>query len=374
MQAVIIIGAGPAGLAMAGRLSKARVPYTLLEASDQLAHSWVNHYERLHLHTVKEYSTLPYMDFPSDYPRYVPRAKLLEYYQKYADTYNIKPVYNTTIKWVNRKDEVWQIEALQQGITKQYSASKVIIATGFNRKALVPSWQGQASFSGSIIHSRAYRNPSNYKNKHVLVVGMGNTGAEIALDLAEKGVKATISARSPVNIVPRDFLGRSTQKTAMLLRKLPNALGDQIGSVLHKFTIGDLTKYGIRTPKYPPSAQNRKYGKTPVIDLGTLGRIKNGEIKVKTGVSKFEKQTVHFDDGSSGSYDAVILATGYTSAIQDFVENGASYINTHGHPTELYSAQHPGLYFLGFNAYTTGLLWCINEDSERITAHIIKNN
>ena len=105
---------------------------------------------------------------------------------------------------------------------------------------------------------------------------MGNTGAEIALDLSEAGVDSTISVRGPINIVPRDVLGRPTQLTARMLARLPIGLADWLGSLLRRMTVGDLTAYGIATPEIAPLAQLRVKGKTPVIDVGTVSRIRKG--------------------------------------------------------------------------------------------------
>ncbi|MEE9373002.1 MAG: NAD(P)/FAD-dependent oxidoreductase, partial [Saprospiraceae bacterium] len=260
----MIIGAGPAGLAMAGRLSIAGIPFKIIEQSDKIAVTWHNHYDRLHLHTVKQLSALPHMDFPENYPTYVPRAKVVEYLNQYAEKFSIKPHFNTQVTQLEKKGSHWHI-ATKGG--KVFTANNVIISTGVNRNIKVPKWPGKSQFEGNITHSRYYKNPSFYKNKKVLVVGMGNTGAEVAFDLSEHHVNTHISVRGEIGLVPRDINGRPIQLTAKKLEKLPFGLGDWIGTQMRKIIFGNLSKYGLKVSKMHPVAQLKQTGKTPVIDI-----------------------------------------------------------------------------------------------------------
>jgi cation diffusion facilitator CzcD-associated flavoprotein CzcO len=126
----IIVGAGPSGLAMAGRFAKAEVDYLLLEQSDTVAPKWHQHYDRLHLHTVKELSSLPYLDFPAHYPQYISKFQLIEYFNSYIKKFNIKPEFNSTVISVNKVDDYWKVECSNG---KQYTAKNVIVACGLNR-------------------------------------------------------------------------------------------------------------------------------------------------------------------------------------------------------------------------------------------------
>ncbi len=365
----LIIGAGPAGLAMAGRLTKMNLPYILLEQSEQVCHSWKNHYDRLHLHTIKEYSYLPYAPLPEDYPTYVPRQKMCEYYDQYAEQMDIQPLFGKAVTSVKRVEEKW---VTQTADGDSFSSDNVIVCTGFNRVLNSPSWPGMEDFEGDISHSRSYKNGASFKGKNVLVVGMGNTGAELTIDLHEHGATPFISVRGPVNIVLRDFMGRPTQKTAILLGKLPTWMGDAIGSFITKTAVGDLSRYGIERPKIAPAAQLRKYGKTPVIDVGTIDLLKKGLLKVVPGIDRIEPKHVTFTDGQRLPFDAIILATGYRAQVEDFIEDTTGIMNEHQVPKALWVDGHPGLYFLGFDAYASGLLYVALLDSEKI-AERIKN-
>lgn len=364
----VIIGAGPAGLAMAGRLRRRGRDFIVLEQWERVAEAWHTHYDRLHLHTVKETSHLPYKPFPTYFPRYVPRQMLVDYYAEYQREMGIEPHFGQQVTAVKRAaDGRWRTTTAQGNV---YLSQNVIVCTGFNRIPHIPSWPGSERFTGKMMHSKSYRSGADFAGQAVLVVGMGNTGAEIALDLWEQGARPSISVRGPVNVVPRDVLGRPTQQTAMLLSKLPNAIGDGLGVLLRKLTVGDLSAYGLETPALPPAAQLREFGKTPVIDIGTIAQIKAGNIKVRPAIERFKGDEIIFADGERARFDAVILATGFHSQIEAFVEDGASLLDAHGHPAAAVSAR-PGLYFLGFDGYSTGgLLLSILRDSEIIAAHI----
>lgn len=358
----LILGAGPAGLAVAGRLRHLGRSFEIVEQHDQIASSWRRHYDRLHLHTARKFSALPHMPFPDDYPQYIPKEMLLTYFDRYAEHFQIKPHFGHEVLSAVREGDHWHTTTSKG----EFFSENMVVCTGFNRAPNLPVYPGQEHFQGNIIHSSAYKNAAPYRGKSVMVVGMGNSGAEIALDLSENGVKTYLSVRGPVNIIPRDFLGRPIQQTAMLLGKLPRWLGDRLGLIAPLVAIGDLSKYGIRRLNMPPAQQLRRYGRTPVIDIGTVRQIRKGKIKVLPGIEHFTEFCAITQTGDSIELDAVILATGYRAALEDFLQLPPGLLNERGHPTAVHPQEPKGLYFVGFNGYSSGLLWSIYWDSERV--------
>ncbi|MEL6987178.1 MAG: NAD(P)/FAD-dependent oxidoreductase [Bacteroidota bacterium] len=364
-----IIGAGPAGLAVAGRFRKKNIPFEMYEQAPDLTSSWRGHYDRLCLHTVRMLSHLPHLPIPESYPLYVPRLDLVKYFESYADHFKIDPKFEKKIVRVIKKDNAWLIET-EDG--EQVLAKNVIVATGVNRVPNVPKWEGYQNYKGTIMHSRNYKNPDPFKGKRTLVIGMGNTGAEVALDLVEQGVETAISVRSAVNVVPRDLNGRPTQLTAKKLEKLPFKLGDWLGIQIRKFYYGDLSKYGLETSKLSPVEQLKKTGKTPVIDLGTIEKIKEGKIKVIGDVKSFHEDGVQLINGSKEAFGGIILATGYRAKLEEFIPGIQSFLDQYGVPKgPIGKGDFTNMYFVGFDNYKLGgLLGTIHTDSETVVEEI----
>jgi len=343
----LIIGAGPAGMGIAARLRKMGIDFEMVEQSQHVGNAWHHHYDRLHLHTVKQLSNLPHLPFPDDFPLYVPRAKLVEYFDQYAKQFQLKP----------------------------HQSQNVIVATGVNRIPNIPNWRGQEQFKGTLIHAKAYKNATPFKGKKVLVVGMGNTGAELALDLSEHDCETYISVRGPVSIVPRDLNGRPVQLTSIQLAKLPFGFGDWLGNFIRGLYLGDLSKYGLNAPKLSPVQQLKRTGKTPVVDIGTVKQIKAGKIKVMPEMDTFDAKGVLFKNGERKDIDAVILATGYKAKVGDFIADTTGLLNGDNLPKQaILEGKNKGLYFIGFDNYKLGgILGIVRTESEMIANHIREN-
>ena len=148
----LIIGAGPAGMAIAGRLARLGIPYLLLEKSDRVGHTWHGHYERLCLHTVKEHSNLPHLEFPEHYPTYVPRLDLIAYWENYIREMGIEPLFGQEVRHIRRVEEQWETTTG----TDTFQSKCVVVATGYNRVPYQPEWPGQEQFQGTFIQSKDY--------------------------------------------------------------------------------------------------------------------------------------------------------------------------------------------------------------------------
>lgn len=349
---ILVIGAGPAGLAVAASLVRRGLQPLVMDKADEVAASWRGHYERLHLHTDKHLSALPGVPFPDAYPRYVSRQGLVDYLVDYASRHHIVPQLGQDVVAITPSAGGWQT-VTRSG--ERYESGAVVLATGANCQPRRVTFAGQAQYRGQLLHSRVYRNAKPFAGQRVLVVGMGNTGAEIALDLVEQGVQAALSVRSPVNIVHREVLGRSTQRTSIQLARLPAAWGDAIATMLRQLTIGDLSRWGLQTSTMSPLRQLRKHGKPPVIDVGTLARIKRGEIRVHPGIERFTADGVRFVDGAEAPFDAVILATGYEPQVQRLFPGSKVEVDASGMPVDVIGrGALAGVYFVGFDNRQAG--------------------
>jgi cation diffusion facilitator CzcD-associated flavoprotein CzcO len=364
---VTVIGAGPAGLAVGACLRRAGLNFIILERDQKVASSWHRHYERLHLHTVKHLSCLPYVPFPAAYPRYVPRHLVIEYLDRYAAKFDLKPRLGDAARSVCRDGNDWRIE----GTSSSISAPYVVVASGFNAEPAIPSIPGMEKFRGKLIHSAAYTNAKPFAGQSVLVVGMGNTGAEIALDLSEGDARARISIRDGVHIVPRDLFGIPIQLVAMLAAKmLPSAASETLFPRILDLALGDLSKHGIRRPGEGILRRVATSAKIPVIDVGTVRKISQGAIRIEPGISAFTEDGAIFCGGGEGKFDAIILATGYCPNYRSFLQ--ADDIKSPADRPPARQNMDSTIYFVGFKNSVSGLLRQISKEAVQVAHHIVR--
>jgi cation diffusion facilitator CzcD-associated flavoprotein CzcO len=370
---VAIVGAGPAGLACAASVRALGLRVSVLEKADAVGSAWRRHYDRLHLHTDKGHSGLPGLSMPRSYPRYPSRAQVVEYLESYATHFEIQPVFGADVQAIRRdgpgSNSNWRIEAGAHTV----SAPVVVIATGWTDFPHMPSWPLQAEYQGTIQHSRDYRNPGPYIGKRVLVVGFGNSGGEIALDLADKGIDVSLSVRGPVQILPRELLGMPILTWAIAQRRLPAAFADFINAPAIRLAVGSITKLGLQRAAKGPRRMVEENGRVPLIDVGTLAGIRDGSIKINVGIERFTPRGVIFLDGQSKDFDAVILATGFRPDARKLLPDAKNAYDDNGKPHVTGGpTSEPGLFFCGFVASATGQLREISIEAERIAAHALR--
>jgi cation diffusion facilitator CzcD-associated flavoprotein CzcO len=278
----IIVGAGPAGLACAMTMRVAGLNAVVFEKADGVGSVWRRHYDRLHLHTDRKHSGLPGLEMPRTYPAYPSREQVVEYLESYAARFDIQPVFNTKVSCIRRDGGQWRADAGQRSA----HAPVVVVATGIADAPYRPSWQNSGLYRGSILHSSEYRNPTPYMGKRVLVVGFGNSAGEIALDLANAGVDVALAVRGAVQILPRDLLGFPILAWAILYRRLPARLVDLINAPILRLAVGRYEKLGLRRAAKGPRQMVEEDGRVPLIDVGTLDKIRDGSIRICGGIDR----------------------------------------------------------------------------------------
>jgi cation diffusion facilitator CzcD-associated flavoprotein CzcO len=359
---VVVIGAGPSGLAVGACLQKRRIDFIILEKDHQVGSSWRRHYERLHLHTIKSRSSLPFRSFDRNYPRYVPKALVIRYLEEYAASFDLKPHFGENVHAVRRQGNEWLIEST----SKALRAPNLVVASGLNAQPLTPNFPGAEKFRGRILHGGAYINATPFAGQRVLVVGMGNTGAEIALDLCEHGAQTTISIRSGVHIVPRDLFGLPIQVVATVATcLLPLKINDALFPIILDFALGNLSKHGIKRPRQGILEQVVTSGKIPVLDVGTAKLIRDRRINVMRGLAEILENGAIFADGEERRFDAIIFATGYRPGYQNFLHLDDSL----GASSQ---GVGPPIYFVGFRNPVTGLLREISKEAQSVANAIAR--
>jgi indole-3-pyruvate monooxygenase len=367
----LIIGASAAGLATAACLKESGRTYEILEASDVVGQAWRHHYERLHLHTPKSASGLPGLPMPKGWSRYPSRDQVVDYLESYREHHELEPRFGTAVTRLERVGEEW-VATTADG---EWRARNVVIATGANSQPVRPTWPGLNTFRGEVLHSSEFTNGSAWKGRPVLIVGFGNSACEQAIDLVEHGAKPHLAVRSPVNVIPRDVFGLiPVLQLGIVMQHLPPSLADALAWPMIQMTIGDIRKVGLRKLSYGPNAQIKRDRQIPLLDIGTMELIRAGRIGIHGNIQRFTEDGVVFSGGDTLAIDAVVLATGYRPALDEFLVPWKQVCDEHGvpkvsgRPTAL-----PGLYFCGQFVSPAGMLREIKIEARRIAADIARS-
>ncbi|CAL4986322.1 unnamed protein product [Urochloa decumbens] len=332
---VLIVGAGPAGLAAAACLTQINIPYVIVEREDCSASLWQNcAYDRLKLHLAKEFCELPHMSYPADAPTYIPKDQFVKYLVNYIECFNIRPKYQTVIESCSYDEgrKCWSSNArdMTTSMVIRYTSRFLVVASGENSAANIPIIPGLHEFVGEVIHSSRYKSGASYSGKNVLTVGGGNSGMEIAYDLASHGANTSIVIHSPVHVVTKEII----RLGMTLAQHKPLDVVDDLLVTLSNFLFGDLSRHGIVRPKVGPLLLKDKTGQSPVIDVGTITLIKNGTIKVHGDISKIKNNVVEFEDKKEITFDVIVFATGYKSTAYTWLKNGENMLNDDGMPKQ----------------------------------------
>lgn len=295
---VVVVGAGPAGLAVAHELARRGLVYRVLERG-RVGEAWYHHYDRLCLHTVKQVSALPGLPMPAAYPRFPSRAQFLAYLQQYARHFALRVDEGVELCGAAFDGSCWRLDTSRGTL----EASVLVMATGIWSAPVRPAIPGEERFDGPILHSRDYRNPQPFTGQRVLVVGAGNSGSEIAVELAEHGVATAIAVRGGVAFVPEPPSAVAVRLGAWLMRTLPRPLAERL---LWRRDFGHL---GLPLPPGSPLDH------FPVVGYELPEAVAAGRVGVYPGLARLAGGVAHFDDHRSAPFDALILATGYRPAL-----------------------------------------------------------
>jgi putative flavoprotein involved in K+ transport len=358
---VVVIGAGPAGLAAAAMLQWAGVRVVVLERGE-VAAAWRTRYDRLHLHTVRWLSCLPGYRMPRAFGKWPSRDRVVEYLQRYADRAAIEVRTGVEVERLDRVGAAWNV-VTGRGVIE---AERVVVATGYSNAPYRPDWPG--TFAGEIVHSADYRNPVGYAGRRVLVVGAGNSGAEIAVDLADGGAaEVLLAVRTAPSIVRRDTLGFPSQVLGIATAHVPVPVVDWIGSTIRRISIPDLTPYGLPAPPRPYSDFLRRRV-IPILDVGLVDAVRDGRVRIVASLERFADGKAVLADGSRLQVDAVIAATGYRPALEALVGH-LGVLDDRGEPLVHAAQEHrraPGLHFVGYQVTLGGTFRLIGIQSRQL--------
>ncbi|KAJ6719318.1 FLAVIN-BINDING MONOOXYGENASE-LIKE PROTEIN [Salix purpurea] len=299
----VIVGAGPSGLAVGAGLKGQGVPFVMLERADCIASLWQNRtYDRLKLHLPKQFCQLPNFPFPEEFPEYPTKYQFISYLESYAKQFNIKPHFNETVQSA-KYDEIfglWRVKTISTSSSDipcqvEYICKWLVVATGENAEKVLPEFEGLQDF-----------------------------GMEVSLDLCNHNASPSMVVRSSVHVLPREVLGRSTfELAATMMKRLPLWMVDKLKDT---------------------------QGKTPVLDIGALEKIRSGKIKVVPGIKRFSSGKVELVNSEILEIDSVILATGYRSNVPSWLKEN-EFFTEDGIPKNPFPngwKGNAGLYAVGF--------------------------
>lgn len=368
---VLIIGGGAAGLSTAAALARRGIRSTVLDQDDRIGGSWARRYQCLKLHTIRRYSGLAHYPIRKDRPRYLSKDEYTAYLREYAE------VLRLDVSLSERVDAVQETPGSPDGMDWEVVTNRgtrrarvVVVATGHYAEARLPTWEGIEGFAGVLLHSSQYTTGTAYKGQKALVIGLGNSGAEIAADLAMHGatsVSVSVRTTPPIvtremfNIVPIQLLGIALTPIGM-----PRVI-DRIGAALRRIALGDLTGYGLGQAAWGPFTARRP----AVIDAGFVKQLKQGRVVVRPGVARFDSTDVVYADGSKETVNVVVAATGFRTGLEKILmvpgvidDTGQPRFRS-GRPTSA-----SGLYFVGFDETVRGHLFEISQESKRLAVEV----
>lgn len=365
MTRTIVIGAGPTGLAVAACLKDAGVTPIILERADSIGASWRGHYDCLRLHTVRGRSGLPGMPFPATASRYPDRDEVIAYLEDYARAKGLASKLGCEVTGARHDGAIWRVS--HSGGEEE--AEALVVCTGLNGTPRLPDWAG--AFDGPVLHSSDYRNPAAFAGQRVLVVGFGNSGGDISLDLARAGVTVALSVRGPVQILPKEILGQPITSFGTLSKVLGPRMADRLTAPVLRMYVGRPGDYGLTPYAKGPATMVAEDGRIPLIDVGTLGAIRDGLIATRPGVAAVEGREVCFSDGTVAEFDAVIAATGYAVDLRPILGDTCAALDHLGRPkVSGVPTSVPGLYFCSFRATADGQLRTSGLEAQAIAADV----
>jgi putative flavoprotein involved in K+ transport len=359
-EGALVIGAGAAGLATAAMLKRGGVSVALLERSDQVGSSWLSRYDSLRLNTLRSMSQLPGYACDPACGAFPSARDWAAYLARYAEHHQLDVRFGVEVQRI----DIGALEWLVRTSEGDLRAPVVVVATGYDHDPKLPRWP---SFAGELVHSSEYRNPERFRGRSVLVVGVGNSGAEIAAELAPHS-KVWLAMRTPPNLFPRRWLGVPTNPLGVMLDLLPTPLADRMGVIGQR----------LMTPRVlPPSPDGvktrlRRDGIGVCVNDTLLAAVKRGEVEVVPALARVEERVAELEGGRRLQPDVVIAATGFRRGLEPLVghlgvlrDDGVPQV--HGERTH---RNAPGLYFVGFDALCSGQLRLMSRDAQAIARRV----
>ena len=373
-QRICVIGAGPCGLTALKNLLQAGCrDIVCYEESGGIGGNWAftDDPHRVSVHACsrslssRRMSAFDDFPMPDDYPDFPSHRQLLAYFTDYARAFQVAPHIRLGAH-VERcelgSDGRWTVRVTADGATRAEPFDSLLVCSGHHREAFLPAYPGR--FTGRIVHSSTYKRPDPFRGQRVLVVGAGNSAADIAVDVARLASRATISMREGAYVIPRLLLGQPIDVVhAFWGGRLPRPLVQSALKLWLRLAIGRWEDYGLQAPAKPPLEQH------PTVNSSLLEALRQGRLVARRGIERYDGHVVHFTDGTQEAFDAIIMATGFRTGFPFLSERVADWDMTRTPPLYLKMLHPtiPSLFFIGL-FQPIGCIWRLADHQARIAA------
>jgi cation diffusion facilitator CzcD-associated flavoprotein CzcO len=371
---ICVIGAGPCGLVALKNLLQADCrDVVCYEEHSGIGGNWAftddphraSVHERTQTISSRRRSAFDDFPMPEDYPAFPSHRQLLAYFTEYARAFRLGPhirLGSRVEQCVLGSDDRWTVRVIANGETRTETFDSVLVCSGHHREPLVPEYPG--SFAGEIVHSSAYKRPDPFRGQRVLVVGAGNSAADIAVDVARLAAHTALSMREGTYFIPKLVFGQPIDVVYAFWRsKVPRPLFQSALKLWLRLTIGKWEDYGLRAPTHEPLKKH------PTVNSGVLETLRHGRLVARHGIERYAGHTVHFTDGTREEFDAIIMGTGFRISFPFLSERVANWDMGKTPPLYL-KMMHPtipSLFFIGL-FQPIGCIWQLADYQARIAA------
>ena len=373
---VAVVGAGCSGIAAIKNLVQVGINnITCFEQNDQIGGNWVYSPKITHssvcetTHVISSKTMSQYLDFPMSehYPDYPSHSQILDYFRSYVEHFGLEPYirFNTTVTKIEKlENEKWQIHT-DNGSAEVYDY--VLIANGHHSVPRMPDLPG--SFKGTLMHSHGYKTNVPFKDKRVLIIGIGNSGCDCAVEISRVAEHVSISQRNAQYIVPKFMMGKPTDVFNKTTEWLPGPILNIVQKIGLKLQVGNYEDYGLINPKHRVTMGH------PTVNSELLYKIRHGKVHPKRAIKSVDDYTVSFIDGTSEDYDVIVAATGYKIATPFFDPDFLDYSEADRVPLYLrmFHPLHKSLIFIGL-FQPQGAIWPGSDAQSKLAANYIAGN
>lgn len=352
-----IIGAGSSGITTAQVMAARGVDFDWFEMGSQIGGNWKidndngqsSAYESLHINTSREMMQYAALPMPATLPEYPSHRQISDYFEDFVDHFGLREriSFNTEVVKVDPVDGGFEVTVRVRGSgePRTHHYDDVVVCNGHHWKPRWPEppFPGQEDFAGQTMHAHYYREPSGFAGKRVLVLGIGNSACDIAVEASRVAASTDLAMRRGAHIIPKFMFGMPTDHlTDSPLARGPLWLSQLSMAVLLRLTQGKVTDYGLPQPDHAILQAH------PTVSQDLLNRLGHGDLTVRPNIERFDGSEVCFVDGSRGEYDVVVFCTGYKVSFPFLDDRVVGFEDNH---IDLYrrvvDPDHPGLYFVG---------------------------